>query len=622
MNTSDPQYNALLTTLQTWDKRWRIQKMLLWLPRLILIPLGLGVGLALLARFSPIFAPQDILIATGLSLLAFLGGFLGWFFIRQRDPLVSARYFDVKFGLQERVSTALELIEGRIKGDADLVSAQIADAQATANALLYKRQLALVIRRLDWAIVAGVCVLLAILLVLPNPNTQTIVQAQAEQQQIDESADEVKDLIEDIANDSSLDSATREELLQALQISLDTLENPEVSTEEALATLSDVQSLLDQKAQEATDRSQAQQEALQRALEELRNAENQPESIDEALQNLEEQLAQQEQENNATSSENQSSEQQSTENQSQAEALRQAAEQLEQTNPDAAQSLQEAAEAIENNDLQTAQESLEQAQEQLSQSENQQQQAEQSAENLAQASEQMQQQQQEIAQQQQQGQEQQQAQNQQQGQNQEGGQQQEGQQNQSENPEGQNQGDSNQTGDAEGENEGEGNPSESESEQVTQSDNPSNSQQNQQAQGNSMNNNSPTDNQGGDNQADLSQDTSGLTINDVERPEGEIDEVRGEAQYEAIFAPQRMGGQNGEDEIILAPDTNDENVREGDFSDNEAGNVTVPYNEVFNNYLGDANTALETGYIPLGLRDVIRQYFTSLAPTTSTQNDN
>ncbi|HRF98736.1 MAG TPA: hypothetical protein PLZ51_26185, partial [Aggregatilineales bacterium] len=88
-----PQYNALLTTLQTWDKRWRIQKMLLWLPRLILIPLGLGVGLALLARFSPIFAPQDILIATGLSLLAFLGGFLGWFFIKRRDPLVSARYF-------------------------------------------------------------------------------------------------------------------------------------------------------------------------------------------------------------------------------------------------------------------------------------------------------------------------------------------------------------------------------------------------------------------------------------------------------------------------------------------------------------------------------------------------
>jgi len=617
MTTPDPHYTVLVTTLHQWDKRWRIQKILIWLPRLLLIPLGFGIALAVFARFSPIFAPHDILIITIVAIVAFMAGFLGWFFLRQRDPLVSARYFDRHFNLQERLSTALELLDGTIHGDAGLVSAQIADAQTHATEFAYKRHLALVIRRLDWAIMVGVCVILAILLILPNPNTQTIQQAQAQQQQIDQSADEVKDLIEDIANDASLDSATREELLQALQVTLETLENPNVSADEALATISDVQSLLEEKSQEAEGRSEAQREALERALEALQNAQNPAESLAEALQNIEEELAEQNAQNEDSSSENQSGEQ-SGENQSQAESLRDAAEQLRENNPSVAQSLEEAAQALDENDQQAAQEALEQAQEQLAQNPNQQQ-NEQAAQNLQEAAQQMQEQQQELAQQQQQGQQQ----EQQQAQNQQGEQQQQGEQNQNENPESNNEGDSNQTGDTQGENPSNSEtPSQSESDEISQSDSENQSQQNPQAQGTTLDNNSPTDNLGGDNDADLSQDTSGLTLNEVDQQEGDADTVRGEAQYEAVFAPQRLGGQGDGEEIILAPDINDENLREGDFTDNESGNLTVPYNEVFNSYSRQASTALETGYIPLGLRDVIRQYFTSLAPTTSTQTDN
>ena len=43
--------------------------------------------------------------------------------------------------------------------------------------------------------------------------------------------------------------------------------------------------------------------------------------------------------------------------------------------------------------------------------------------------------------------------------------------------------------------------------------------------------------------------------------------------------------------------------------------MTVPYNQVYSDYANAANHALDSGYVPLGLRDVVRDYFTSLEPS-------
>jgi hypothetical protein len=40
----------------------------------------------------------------------------------------------------------------------------------------------------------------------------------------------------------------------------------------------------------------------------------------------------------------------------------------------------------------------------------------------------------------------------------------------------------------------------------------------------------------------------------------------------------------------------------------------VTYDTVFNAYQDAANRALESDYVPLGLRDVVYDYFTSLEP--------
>ncbi|MFN8562228.1 MAG: hypothetical protein U0703_11540 [Anaerolineae bacterium] len=79
--------------------------------------------------------------------------------------------------------------------------------------------------------------------------------------------------------------------------------------------------------------------------------------------------------------------------------------------------------------------------------------------------------------------------------------------------------------------------------------------------------------------------------------------------------PQRIGPRtNDGNNVQLEPDDSNAPTREGDFSENPAGQVTVPYDQVFSSYADDASRALDSDYVPLGLRDVIHDYFTSLEP--------
>jgi hypothetical protein len=55
-------------------------------------------------------------------------------------------------------------------------------------------------------------------------------------------------------------------------------------------------------------------------------------------------------------------------------------------------------------------------------------------------------------------------------------------------------------------------------------------------------------------------------------------------------------------------------VIEGEMGDNPAGRSVVPYNEVYSDYADAASQALESGHVPLNLRSVVRDYFSSLDP--------
>ena len=118
--------------------------------------------------------------------------------------------------------------------------------------------------------------------------------------------------------------------------------------------------------------------------------------------------------------------------------------------------------------------------------------------------------------------------------------------------------------------------------------------------------------QAGNMPANPNEDTTGAEQSDQLSPN---DSAPGqERDYEEVFAPRRTIDAEGEDIIVLETGEGDLPIREVDQAENPEGDVTVPYNQVYGDYADAANQALDTGYIPLGLRDVVREYFTSLAP--------
>ncbi len=81
-----------------------------------------------------------------------------------------------------------------------------------------------------------------------------------------------------------------------------------------------------------------------------------------------------------------------------------------------------------------------------------------------------------------------------------------------------------------------------------------------------------------------------------------------------IYAPQRVGGEGGEQVEVPGQPGQGAPAQEGQFAENPTGEASVPYSEVFPDYSEAVNQALESGYIPLGMRSLIQQYFSRLDP--------
>ena len=120
----------------------------------------------------------------------------------------------------------------------------------------------------------------------------------------------------------------------------------------------------------------------------------------------------------------------------------------------------------------------------------------------------------------------------------------------------------------------------------------------------------------GHGDADEAQDGQGTPAD----PGGPIDPNQpgkgGEKEYDPIYAPERLG--DGEGELVEVPGQGDDNgpptgkVEGGPL--NDEGQVLVPYDQVYADYEAQAASALENSYIPRGMKDYIRAYFSSLEP--------
>ena len=345
---------TLTRSVRRWDRRRRLALLVVWLPRGVMLGLGIGVILALMARRRPWLLPEEVLTVTaalsvGLA-LAVLAVVWAW----PRSVAHSARYFDRRFDLKERVSTALELAAGRIAAPEPLAELQLADATATAGRVRARARLPLRVSGREIAALVALAVLLALLL-RDNPQAGRLRAERELESAIATQVAALEDVIEAIERDPTLTPAEREALTRPLEEAREILREPDVSQEEAVAALAEASQSLGEMAsgvppQEAT--------AYQQAARPLGGSEQTADLAEalarpglgetaEALDNLADDLA--------------TGDLDEQEQQDLAERLDEAADALEEQNPALAGKLREAAAALREGDLEGAQESLREA---------------------------------------------------------------------------------------------------------------------------------------------------------------------------------------------------------------------------------------------------------------------
>ena len=577
--------------VDSWERRHEWRALSKTVPRSLILALllSLVIGAVGYLRFR-LSAEQLALITGGLCAAGAVLNLLYTLFFPRPLP-VRAQYFDLEFDLQERISAAFELMGGRIKTHPEIESRLIADALAHARAIDPRTRIPLDFRPRE--LLALLLLALATLAALALPSLVDLAAiADAPSAAVEAAREDLREIIEAVAKDTNLDDIDRQELLDALEIALERLEEEDVSEEEAFAAISQLGAEFEELQSQLEDTVELDQSATEAALEALQDfippSETESENIDapnpasqppEDLLNLSQTLEAMAQEAAEMSPE---------EAAQAAEALANASETLTEMNRELSQQMDAMAEALENADAEALQEALAAASEQLAQEEERRQQDQDARAMLQEQSERAEQTAEAIARQQAQ----------------------EGQQ-QVQDPR-QGAAEQSETGPQRG---------------GQQGDQPSDQAQQAASQGNrDAETNQPgsgdRQGRGEDSRASGAGAGEGAPSN-VSLP-GSAGEDRGaatnnrttgqaEIEYEALYSPSGVGG-GGSEEIRLRTDASDTTLREGDFDDNPLGESRVSYDTVFSEYQDAANRALESDYVPLGLRDVVREYFVSLEP--------
>ncbi len=575
----------LLHLLTRWDRRLRLQQSLVWVPRGAMAGLGLGIGLAVASRLYPWLLPEELLRMTVIAVMMGVLLVLVAIWLGRRDALTMARHFDRAFGLKERVSTALELAAGRARSpNAEITARQLEDTLQRAVRIQARAYLPLRLVPRDLGILLALAAVLALLLLLENPQNTVLAEQQALQAAIQDQTSRLEDLREEILNNPALDDATRRDMLEALDEAIETLSQEELSREEAVATLSRLGQEMSEIAQRPLEA--AQQQALERAAERLSE---QAGEVAEAMQSGDLEEAAGALDRLST----QVGEMTEAQQQDLAQALQSAAEALAETNPELAQSLQEAAEALEEGDSQGAREALEQAAGQLSEQAGEVARSPNDAgqQLAAQAGQQVQQSIQQIAQ--------------------------SGTGSTSTgqiagNPQGDTAaplGESGQGG------------AQNQMGQAGQSGEGDQSQQSAEGfgggnEGGEGGTEPVAGAAGGAGDAPGPAVEGGFAATGEQISQGNNPDGEGLTEYEPVYAPQRIGeGEGAEMQIAGSGEPGDVVTQEGNLAEGPEGESLVGYDEVFSDYANAANQALEQEYIPLNLRDVVHDYFSSLEPS-------
>ncbi len=521
----------------------------------VLPTLGLGLGITLafvwLGRFYPLAQPTVLLLSGLSATLVGLVIILAYVWLRPFSLQMLARQLDHRFNLEERISTAMELAIDGGQTPHIIIDSQLADALQHLKRLDPAQFFP---TKLSWRWLALNGVLIAAIsagLLTPNPQVQVLQRQAKNRDLIAKQKDQLEEIRADLlANQALRDMPEDESALRTLDEVVEALKNDDLGPEHALAALSEAEQALSD-LQNALDQRQA-------ALNDLAQTINQFDSsasLTDAAQQRDRARAAELLQSAAADP---PADRETRENL--ANALRQAAQAAAQSGSTSlAESLDQAAGAVEQpaeEDANSAatQEALQQAAEALAEAE--QQLANQDA--LERALGNIQEARQQLAESAGQA---------------EGGQGQQAEQGQERRRPGQGQG----PGDFPGE---EG---------------------------------------GGAGRADPGQGADGLFADEAapdELPTGNGPSQGRLDSYEAEYPSIHWGGDGGP--IVNPAPQGAEGglpVGTGPVDPNQEENPTlVPYNQVYGRYADAAGEALNDTYIPLGMKDFVRNYFGALEP--------
>lgn len=238
----------------------------------VALNLGLAAALAMSAlwRITPWMPLPGLLVACGALVIAALLAELGYALLRPRDLMATARLADHALSLDERLSTALEDATRSMPAQSVLLGAQLDDALQVALGIAPAHDLPL--RAEGKKTLPGVLLLLLVAAVLFVPNPFLPAQDRTAQNQIRTEQNNIQALQKAIEASPRKGDPDLQALLKELSQLSNDLSGRNLSREQALARLSDAESRL-QKALDA--QAPAQREALDQLAKQLATSQSQ-----------------------------------------------------------------------------------------------------------------------------------------------------------------------------------------------------------------------------------------------------------------------------------------------------------------------------------------------------------
>lgn len=565
-------YKQLLAGLVPLGRRLRWRTGIELLTRGAWLVLLAAAAVLFLARLIPLENYQWL--ALGVVTVS-LVTWVGYSLLHRVTPFAVARRADEELGLRDRLATALALnaSPGRIShANPELVARQFDDALAQLKHIEPSRAFPPRVdrRRVLAALVA--CAAIVGLLVLPNPMDAVIAERREITQTAQAQAQELEKLAQEVARNNALDPKAQEQLLKELRDLAAQLKSNPGDAKQALAELAQFQEELRGSLDLNRLSEAAALDALAQQMADLAHSTDAPQDASELAQLLEQLAAQVA----STNPDALSSEQRVGLTQ----ALEQTAAQVAAGNPDLARALAQLAQSLNSNA------SGEQLQQAISQATNAlqdaaQQQALQRA--LAQALNQADEAQSRMAQ----------ASNAQTS----SGQTSSNQASNSQTSNGQtsNGQTSNQASNGQGQAQGQGNQS----------------GQGNQGQGQGQGQGKQVGGGGGTNANSLPPSQRTGSMGNPTGPNKSFDTQ----DIDTVYSPFHVG--QGEQQTVSGQDTGSgQTTTRTDKSPLPGANnpARVPYSEVYQQYLDIAGRAMERSYIPSGLKDYVKEYFSALEP--------